>query len=138
MSLIELRTEASRKELAWFGLLLLGFLGLVGLVVWRATGTLTAPRYIWAAGVGLAILYYAVPPLRRPIFAGWMYAAYPIGWVISHVLLAIIYFGLLTPIGRLMAAFGYDPMARRFDRAAATYWVARERNPDVSRYFRQF
>ena len=138
MSLIELRTEASRKELAWFGLLLLGFLGLVGLVVWRATGTLTAPRYIWAAGVGLATLYYAVPPLRRPIFAGWMYAAYPFGWVISHVLLAIIYFGLLTPIGRLMAVVGYDPMARRFDRAAATYWVARERNPDVSRYFRQF
>ncbi len=138
MSLIELRTEASKKELAWFGLLLLAFLGLVGLVVWRATGSLTAPRYIWAAGVVLATVYYLVPPLRRPMFKGWMYAAYPIGWVVSHVLLAVIYFGILTPIGLFMRLFGYDPMERKFDKGTASYWVERERNPDVSTYFRQF
>lgn len=138
MSLIELRTDASKKELAWFGLLLLAFLGLVGLLVWRATGSLTAPRYIWGAGVVLATVYYLVPPLRRPMFKGWMYAAYPIGWVVSHVLLAVIYFGILTPIGLLMRVFRYDPMERKFDKGAASYWVERERNPDVSTYFRQF
>lgn len=138
MSLIELRTEASKKELAWFGLLLLAFLGIVGLVVWRATGALDAPRYIWGAGLALAAVYYAVPPLRRPLFAGWMYAAYPIGWVVSHVLLGAIYFGVLTPIGLLMRAAGYDPMERRFDRAASSYWVEREQSPDLSRYFRQW
>jgi hypothetical protein len=37
-----------------------------------------------------------------------------------------------------MAAVGYDPMERRFDRAATTYWVERERNVDAARYFRQF
>ena len=138
MSLIELKTDASKKELAWFGLLLLAFLGIVGLLVWRATGSLTASRYIWGAGVVLAAVYYAVPPLRLPMFRGWMYAAYPIGWVVSHVLLGIIYFGLLTPIGKLMGLFGYDPMERRFDRQAPTYWVERERNRDASTYFRQF
>jgi hypothetical protein len=79
----------------------------------------------------------AVPPVRRPKFLAWMYAAYPIGWVVSHRVLAIIYFGLLTPIGTLMGVFGYDPMARRFDRAAASYWVERGRNRDPARYFRQ-
>jgi protein-S-isoprenylcysteine O-methyltransferase Ste14 len=138
VSLIELKTDASRKELAWFGVLLLAFLGIVGLLVWRTTGALTAPRYIWGAGVLLATLYYAVPPLRRPMFLGWMYAAYPIGWVVSHVLLGIIYFGLLTPIGKLMAVFRYDPMERRFDRDAASYWIERERNTDPTQYFRQF
>jgi hypothetical protein len=138
MGLIELKTDATKKELAWFGLLLLAFTGIVGLLVWRATGALNAPRYIWGAGVVLATVYYAVPPLRRPMFLGWMYAAYPIGWVVSHVLLGIIYFGILTPIGKLMAAFGYDPMERRFDRAASSYWVERERHTDPTRYFRQF
>jgi hypothetical protein len=138
VGLIELRTNPSKKELAWFGLLLLLFLGIVGILVWRATGSLSTPRYIWGIGVVLAAVYYAVPPLRRPIFAGWMYAAYPIGWVVSHVLLALIYFGLLTPIGKLMALVGYDPMERRFDRTAASYWIERERNTDTSRYFRQF
>ena len=138
MSLIELKTTASKKELAWFGLLLLAFLGLVGLLVWRATGTLAASRYIWGVGVVLAAIYYAVPPLRLPMFKGWMYAAYPIGWVVSHVLLGLIYFGLLTPIGFLMRVFGYDPMERRFDRTAATYWIERERQIDAERYFKQF
>lgn len=138
MSLIELRTEASKKELAWFGLLLLAFLGIVGIVVWRATGSLAGPRYVWGAGAALAALYYAVPPLRRPMFAGWMYMAYPIGWMVSHTLLAIIYFGLLTPIGLIMRAVGYDPMQRRYDRTAATYWVEREPQTEASRYFRQF
>jgi hypothetical protein len=138
MSLVELRTDPSKKELAWFGLLLLAFLGVVGLLAWRATGTIAVPRYIWGAGVALALMYYAVPPLRRPMFVAWMYAAYPIGWVVSHILLAVIFFGILTPIGRLMALFGYDPMARRFDRTAASYWTERERNRDASTYFRQF
>jgi hypothetical protein len=67
-----------------------------------------------------------------------MYAAYPIGWVMSHVLLGIIYYGLFTPVGRLMRLFGYDPMERRFDGAAASYWVEREPIRDPSSYFRQF
>ena len=138
MSLIELKTDATKKELAWFGLLLLAFLGIVGLLAWRATGTLTASRYIWGAGVALAVIYYAVPPLRKPMFLGWMYAAYPIGWVMSHVILAVIFYGVLTPVGRLMRLFGYDPMARRFDRSAASYWIERERSTDASSYFRQF
>jgi hypothetical protein len=138
VSLIELKTTASPKELRWFGVLLLAFFGIVGLLVWRTTGALVAPPYIWAGGVVLMAVYYAVPPLRRPMFFGWMYAAYPIGWVVSHVLLGIIYFGMLTPIGRLMAAFGYDPMERRFDRTVASYWIERERNTEAARYFRQF
>jgi hypothetical protein len=38
-----------------------------------------------------------------------------------------------------MRIFGYDPMKRRFENGAASYWV--ERDPQASgpkRYFRQF
>lgn len=138
MSMIELKTDATKKELAWFGVLLAAFFGLVGLVVWRATGTPAISRYLWGAGIVLALVYYAVPPLRRPMFFGWMYAAYPIGWVVSHVILGLIFYAFLTPVGWLMRLFGYDPMERRFDRSAASYWVERERSADPARYFRQF
>jgi hypothetical protein len=37
-----------------------------------------------------------------------------------------------------MRAAGRDPLARRFDRDAETYWVPREETPDPARYFRQF
>ena len=139
MSLIPLKTEASPKELAWFGVLLLAAAGVAGVMAWRATGELTASRYIWIGGALVALVYYLVPPLRRPFFLGWMYATYPIGWVISHVLLAIIYFGVLTPIGFVMRVFGYDPMARGRHPAGGSYWTERERRGvDPSRYFRQF
>lgn len=138
MSLIELRTDPTRKELAWFGLLLAAYAGVVGLVLWRITGALTVPGYVWGAGAALAMIYYATSPLRRPMFVGWMYAAYPIGWVVSHVLLAIVYFVVLTPIGLLMRLIGYDPMTRRLEPEAASYWTPRERPIEPIRYFRQF
>ena len=138
MALIEINRNPSRRDLAWFGLVLLIFLGIVGYLVGRATGSPRASPIIWGAGVVLAAVYYAVPPLRKPMFVGWMYAAYPIGYVMSHVLLGIIYFGLLTPLGWMVRAFGHDAMRRQFDRSAPTYWLKRDAARDVNRYFRQF
>lgn len=139
MSLIELKTEASAKELAWFGVGLLAAAGVAGVMLWRATGEIAASQYVWSGGVLVSVVYYLVPPWRRPIFLGWMYATYPIGWVMSHVLLALIYFGILTPIGCVMRVVGYDPLARRRESARRSYWTERERRAaDPSRYFRQF
>lgn len=138
MAVIEINRNPSARDLRWFGVLLLAFAGLVGaLVRWRLDAP-TAATAIWATGVVLAAIYYAWPAARRPIFVGWMYLAYPIGWVMSHVILAAIYFLVITPIGLLMRALGRDPMTRRFDRSAASYWEARERRAGTDRYFRQF
>jgi hypothetical protein len=138
VALLEINRNPSRRDLAWFGAVLLLFFVVVGGIIGRALHSDVARNALWGAGSGLALVYYLVPPLRRPVFVGWMYAAYPIGFVVSHVLLGLVYFGVVTPIGLLMRAVGHDPMARRFDRSAPTYWIARERAADVTRYFRQF
>ena len=138
MALIEINTNPSRRDLAWFGLIALAFFVFVGATLGRWTGQPLVARTIWTIGVLVAVVYYAVPAVRRPLFVGWMYAAFPIGWVVSHVLLGVMYYGILTPVGLLMRALGRDPMERRFDRAAPSYWVERERVTDVERYFRQF
>ena len=83
-------------------------------------------------------MYYAIRPFRRPIYLGWMYAVFPIGWVISHTVLALTYYLVLTPIGLLMRGLGRDPMERRFDRDGETYWTPHEPSEDPARYFRQF
>jgi len=138
VKLIEINRNPSSRDLAWFGAVLLLFLMMVGAVLGRAVDSVFLRNVLWGAGGALALLYYAVPALRRPMFVGWMYAAYPVGLVVSHVLLGLVYFGVVTPIGLLMKAVRYDPLARRFDRSATTYWIARERTPGVRRYFRQF
>ena len=50
----------------------------------------------------------------------------------------VIYYIVLTPIGLFLRLTGYDPMQRRFDRAAKTYWTPREQEEKTKRYFQQF
>jgi Saxitoxin biosynthesis operon protein SxtJ len=138
MSLIEFNRNPSRKDLAWFGLILLVLLAWIGLLAGRATHSPAVARAIWGLGIVAFVLYYAVPPLRKPMFVGWMYVTYPIGYVISHVLLGAIYFGLFTPAGWLLRLFGHDPMYRTFDRDASTHWVEREKREGPTSYFRQY
>jgi hypothetical protein len=67
-----------------------------------------------------------------------MAAVFPIGWLVSHLLLAAIYYLVVTPIGVMMRVCRYDPMQRRFDRQAATYWKPRRNTDDPQRYFKQY
>jgi hypothetical protein len=127
----------TRSELRWFGLLLLTvFASLAALVAWRFEAGGFA-RGLAGTGVALALLYYALPPLRRPLYRGWMRLVTPFGRLVSQVVLAIVYFGVLTPIGVAVRAFGRDKLERRFVADARSYWTARSREADTSRYLRQ-
>jgi hypothetical protein len=136
MSVVQIRPP-TRGELRWFGLLLLAvFTMIAGLVHWR----LAAPRATCAllgVGAALALLYYSLPPLRRPLYLGWMHLVSPIGWLVSHAMLGLVYFGVISPIGVAMRLFGRDKLERRLVPSAASYWTQRPREIDPSRYFRQ-
>ena len=138
MAMIEINKDPSRRELSWFGLLVAAFFGIVGAIVfWQFDAPVTA-RAIWIAGVGITLLYYVLPPLRRPLYLGWIYAALPIGWVISHVLMGLIFYVVFLLVGLGMRLCRYDPMRRRFDPGASTYWVEHRPGGNPDRYFRQF
>ncbi|MBL8757445.1 MAG: hypothetical protein JNK35_03325 [Phycisphaerae bacterium] len=72
------------------------------------------------------------------LYRGWMFAALPIGWTVSATLMGIVFFLVITPIGLVLRALGKDPMFRRPDPAAATYWIPHRQETDRKRYFRQF
>jgi len=138
MGMIEINTDPSRRQLLWFGppfALFCGVLG--GLMFWRFAAP-GAAYVLWVLGAALLIVYYLIPSLRKPLYLAWLYAALPIGWAISHLLLAIVYYLVVTPIGLLMRLCRYDPLNRRFDRSASTYWVPRKPDDDDTSYFRQF
>ena len=136
--MIEIKKNPSQRELRWFGVGLLVFSVLVGAIVYRRTGSMAVPRYVFGLGALVTLIYFAVAPLRRWVYLGWMYAAFPIGWVMSHVVLAAVYYLIVTPIGLTMRALGRDPLDRQFDRSTPTYWIPRNTGADVRGYFRQF
>ena len=138
MAVIEINKNPSRRELLVFGGLLALFAALVGTLCWFKFDAPRAARAVWIAGAAIVALYFIIPPLRRPLYLGWLYAAYPIGFVVSHVILGAIYYLVFTPIGLLLRALGKDPMQRAFDRSAPTYWIEHDPHTDTRRYLRQF
>jgi hypothetical protein len=137
MALIEINWNPGRRELKQFALLWIAFFGLIGAYCLWAKGSMPAATVSWIAAVA-GVPGYFQPGLLRPVYVVWMALALPIGWVVSHLLLLVVYYLVVTPIGLLMRLFGYDPLQRRIDRTATSYWVAHEQAADPSRYFKQF
>ncbi|RMF22645.1 MAG: hypothetical protein D6760_07010 [Deltaproteobacteria bacterium] len=137
MAMIDINWHPSRRELRQFAALWLGVFGLIG--AWKLYGSSGAAGWPWAIVAGaLGLPGLLWPPLVRPVYVAWMALAFPIGWTVSHLLLALIYYGVVTPIGLILRASGTDPMMRRFDPEAETYWVEHRTGDDKSRYFKQF
>lgn len=45
--------------------------------------------------------------------------------VVNPIIMAIIFFGVVAPIGLLMRMLGQRPLALKFDASAPTYWIRR-------------
>jgi hypothetical protein len=93
---------------------------------------------VWCGVIAVGVLGIAWPALARPVYKVLLAVSLPIGWVMSHVLLLTVFYLVVTPIGLIMRLFGYDPLKRRFDPSAKTYFTRRERPPGLDRYFKQF
>jgi hypothetical protein len=112
------------------------FFTLVGASRWRA-GHDIAAAVVWSVGLVVSVAAIVSAGARRRIYLGWMRAVAPIGWVVSHLLLAAIWILVAIPTALVLRLAGRDPMQRRFDRSASTYWVRRPPDSDRTRYFRQ-
>ena len=144
MALIEFKRDPSPRELRQFALLWLPGICLA-VAVWAALKT----PWPWTASLVLAAVASVSlglwrPRWIRPVYIAWMALAFPFGWLFAHVLLTAIYFLLITPIGLILRIARRDPLARRFDREAQSYWTptppppSRDPKDNRARYFRQY
>ncbi len=80
----------------------------------------------------------AAPGALRPLYVLLTALSLPIGLLVSYVVMGVVFYGVITPVGLVFRLIGRDAMNRRFDTQATTYWVQRKRPANVKRYFRQF
>lgn len=130
--------QPSPAALKWFGVPVAVFFAVVGALAWLGGAALFVDVAIWTAGALLLAVYQAVPAWRRRIYLGWMYAFHPLGLVTSTIVLAAVYYLVVTPIALVLRLTRRDPLERKFDPNAHSYWQARERRRDPASYFRQF
>ncbi len=137
--MIPINWKPSARELRWFAGLLIPFFGVVAALWWKRSEQTTGPVVIASIAAVVGLIGLIAPTAIRAIYVVWMIAVWPIGWVVSHVLLAAIFFGVMTPIGLILRAIGRDPMRKKLDRTAKTYWITRPaEESDSQQYFRQF
>lgn len=120
--------DSSRKALRSFGVLVGAvLLGVAAYAAWRRGWTLsTLAAALGGIGAALVVLGLAAPAVLRPVQRAWMALAVVLGFVMTRVILTVVFFGVVTPIGLVMRALGRDPMVRRPDPAAPSYWILRD------------
>mgnify|MGYP001438334408 CR=1 FL=1 len=96
---------------------------------------------------GLVLMGFALviglPGLIKPaavrwLFVGWMVVAFPIGWLISQLMLLIMFYGLITPVALFFRLRGRDLLRRKPAPPGASYWLPKATPHDVRSYFRQY
>lgn len=148
---LNLKPEAHvLRQFAWITAVLLPLLaGLLtrGDVHWYALTSWHWSHPLVLSLGGLALLQLAlflagVRQLTLAIYAVLTLAAYPIGFVVSHVLMGVIYYLVITPIGLLFRLVGRDALGRRLDRnganAPSSYWHERGQARDAASYFKLY
>jgi len=101
----------------------------------------THPALLAAAAVGVLQLVLHLARVEAP--SRWLYVtltivALPIGFVLSQVLMALIYYLVMTPIGLVFRLIGRDVMGRKRDPQQKSYWHDRGPARKPSTYFRLY
>jgi hypothetical protein len=126
----------SQKVLRQFaGLFLVFFLGLAGWRAWH--GRLDRAAIAMAVlAVGVGLLGLVRPLAVRYIYTGWMIVAFPIGWTVSRVALALMFYLVVTPLALAFRIIGRDELQLRRQRQSS-HWRAKPGPENVQTYFRQ-
>ena len=137
MAVVEMNWRPGRQDLRLFAVVL--WIVAAGLAwVCDRRGNDLAAAAIVACSTVVLVAGMMRPPLLHWPFVLWMLLAFPLGWVMAHVLLGVVYFGVITPIALVSRLAGRDPLQLKPRRNADSYWINRPPAPKPSRYFRQF
>jgi hypothetical protein len=130
------KLDQSPSALRRFGLLVGGvFLLLAGLLIWRQRA---AGWPLFLLGATLVIGGVAFPRMLKWVHAPWMLLALVLGAVVSRILLTLLFYLVVTPIGFFQRCFGKRTIEVAFQDNVSSYWQERTTHPIPKDYERQF
>jgi len=107
-----------------FGIVFCAVFAIVGL--WPLIGT-GAPRW-WSLGLAAGFLAaaLAVPRALAPLNRLWAKLGLLLHRITNPVIMGLVFFLAVTPTALIMRMLGKDPLRRKFDREAGSYWIERK------------
>jgi len=145
--LIEIDWKPDDRTLRQFGFIALFGFSFLAAIAWLellvfSFGLGEARPIVAGAFAALAVVSLlfslVLPRANLPIYIGLTLVAYPIGFVLSYVIMGFLFFVMITPLGLLFRIIGKDPLDRRFEPDAPSYWSDPRPRRGKESYFRQF
>ena len=109
-----------------FGLLFFLVFLIIGL--WHFRGDLQEIR-IWALCFSLIFLTLGLinSKLLTPLNKSWHYLGIILGIIVSPIVMGLIYFLVVSPIGFIMRLIGKDLLKLKYDKSIKSYWINKEK-----------
>ena len=129
--------DSSRSELRKFGFIMAGALAVLwGILLYKDKA------YCWYlfGGAFLPLLTgLFAPMILKPFQKVWMTIAIVMGWIMTRIILSILFYLILTPIGLIMRLLGKDILNMKLDAESPSYWIPRQTDISEKRdYEKQF
>ena len=131
---------ATTRELRGYGCSMAVLCGALGALVHDRFDFAAAAGALWALGALGLSLALTSPARLAPMYRLWMTGTRPLRWLVSHLALGLMFFGILTPIGWLLRLRGHDPLRLRVRPNAGerTLWTEVKPDDRPERAFQQF
>lgn len=146
--MITIELNPGRRTLRLFGRYTGAFVVLLGAwVCWRHTllgmhfsaeTTKTLSVSLWSAGAAMFLLGIVQPQWLRWVYIAMNVVAFPIGWVVSHLILFVVFYLFFVPLGIILKLIGRDALHRKPDTDAKTYWIDHSPPRSAKGYFNQY
>jgi len=127
--------ESKREvRLTWFGFT--GIFALFGSIsLYKGGG---AYPYLYSISAMFLLFAIAAPMALLPLYRLWVKFAMKLAWFNTRLILGIIFFLVITPVGLLARILGKDLLDQKIDKSATTYWKKKEHNTSPARYGKSY
>jgi len=115
--------KETKKELRKFGLTVGSVLAAIAILLLY----FEKPSAIYFAVIGVLLILFGAlfPQLLKPLNRIWMGLAIILGFIMSRVILTVLFYLVLTPIAILAKIVDKKFMVLKYDKSAETYWEKR-------------
>ena len=112
--------KSEKSDIRKFGITI-GILLVViaGFLFWKEKESF---QILFTFGVTLCILGIVIPFILKPIYWVWMIFATILGWIMTRVILCLLFYIIITPIGLIPRFFGKQFLELRWDKSKESYW----------------
>ena len=118
-----MKSQGSNKS---FGLLFFVVFLIIGL--WPLKNGESLNFYFITVSVVFLILGLLNSKLLSPLNKSWIKLGEILGIIIAPIVMALVYFAILTPISIIVRVFGKDLLGLKLFKEKETYWIKRKKN----------